>query len=76
MQEIIDDINSRRPVQETESGTEAADTAVMSPKEKKAYIRAEKRRSERDAAQNGKSLQRRKNLQGTDTFQGRHRSSS
>ena len=64
MQEIIDDINSRRPVQETESGTEAADTAVMSPKEKKAYIRAEKkalrerRRAERKKLAETKKLAR------------------
>lgn len=64
MQEIIADINGRRPVQEAETGTETADTAAMSPKEKKAYIRAEKkalrerRRAERKKLAETKKLAR------------------
>lgn len=64
MQEIIDDINGRRPIQEAETGTETADTAMMSPKEKKAYIRAEKkalrerRRAERKKLAETKKLAR------------------
>lgn len=64
MQEIIDEINGRRPVQETETGTETADTAAMSPKEKKAHIRAEKkalrerRRTERKKLAETKKLAR------------------